>query len=584
MIPQNTTEIIWMFSGTVVGLIICVAISAIIRQVRHNSAGSTQADRWEDATSAVMGFVTGDATRTDKFSTLLKREDSRGIVIEALSNVVRANPESAVALRHRSDDVALLRQWISDSLEDKDPGRRSNACEVVATLRLRACHGMVLAATGDDDANVRVSATRALCVLDPETAVGVLLGLIEREGSWAADLLADLLQRVPAKALSAVMQRVREWGATPALVKLLASCPSEVANTVLLGALETDNPELRARVAEAIQASSPQAVAALATLLTDPHEGTRLSAVRSLGRVSNPKALITLSSALSDASRLVRFAAAEGIAGTPGGAELLGRMVVGSDVNAAEAAELALWRLNVDGSLLGASAPGVSGEVVGAEVGTAVGVYGVSGAFGTDGAVGDGEAGDGEAGDREVGHREAGDGEAGDGEVCDGEAGDRDVGDGGVDSGLLGYARSTDGLRAGSVVESTAGSTVRAQVGVIGDVGLSGERLSVQLERLANQLEQSDLTFEKALASLLDDAAREPTEGIAGSDASGLLGRAHVEPLGPREETRVASRHQDPTAIDRDRDPLALWFDDRAFGAGIDERWEQEPDWISAEN
>jgi HEAT repeats len=362
MIPQDTTEIIWAFSGTVVGLIICVAISAIVRQIRHNSTGSTQADRWDDATSAVMGFVTGEAARSERFSKLLKREDTRSIVIEAFCNVARANPESAKALRHRSEDVALLRKWVSDSLDDKEPGRRANACEVVGTLRLRACHGMVLAATGDADANVRVSATRALCVLDPETAVGVLLGLIERDGSWAADLLADLLQRVPQKAMAAVMQRAREWGATPALVKLLASCPSEVANTVLLGSLETDSPELRARVAEAIQASSPQAIASLAALLTDPHEGTRLSAVRSLGRARNPKALITLSSALSDSSRLVRFAAAEGIAATPSGANLLSRIVAGVDKNAAEAAELALWRLQTE-SISDAEPPGVAAFV-----------------------------------------------------------------------------------------------------------------------------------------------------------------------------------------------------------------------------
>jgi HEAT repeats len=345
MIPQDTTEVIWAFSGTVVGLIVSVAASAIVRQVRHNSTGSTQADRWEDALDAAQGFVLGDAVRSAKFSKLLQREDTRGIVIEAFSNVARANPENAKALRHHKEDAAVLREWVANTLEDKDAGRRAHACEVVATLRLRACHGMVLAATGDEDANVRVSATRSLCVLDPETAVGVLLGLIEKEGSWAADLLADLLQRMPVRALGAVMQRAREWGATPALVKLLTSCPSELANPVLLSALETENPELRARVAEAIWASTPEAVSALATLLSDPHEGTRLSAVRSLGRVHNPKALITLSSSLSDSSRLVRFAAAEGIGGTPGGSELLARIVSGSDLNAAEAAELTLWRL-----------------------------------------------------------------------------------------------------------------------------------------------------------------------------------------------------------------------------------------------
>jgi hypothetical protein len=44
--------------------------------------------------------------------------------------------------------------------------------------------------------------------------------------------------------------------------------------------------------------------------------------------------------------RLVRFAAAAGIAGTSGGGEVLKRLLTGLDRNAAEADELALWRLN----------------------------------------------------------------------------------------------------------------------------------------------------------------------------------------------------------------------------------------------
>jgi hypothetical protein len=374
-------------------------------------------------------------------------------------------------------------------LEAKDAGRRANACEVVGTLRLRACHGMVLAATGDEDANVRVAATRALCVLDPDTAVGVLLGLIEREGSWAADLLADLLQRVPEKAMAAVMQRAREWGATPALVKLLASCPSEVANTVLLSSLETDNPELRARVAEAIQASSPQAIAALATLLTDPHEGTRLSAVRSLGRVSNPKALLTLSSALSDGSRLVRFAAAEGIAGTPGGADLLHRIVVGSDSHAAEAAELALWRLNTD----------ASPAEVGLGVGPGIGV-GVSGAF------------VGVAGISKFASRD-GDGVEGDVPFVGLASGDVSIGDVSM-----------------------------------GDLAARGIPLSVQLERLTSQLEQADeLTFELALASLLDEAARGPLNSLGA-----FVDAASNGPLGfERDPAQSVGSHVEAFDLDK---------------------------------
>jgi HEAT repeat protein len=456
MIPQDTTEIIWTFSGTVVGLIISVAASAIVRQVRHNSTGSTQADRWEDASDAVKGFVLGDAVRSAKFSKLLQREDTRAIVIEALSNMARANPESAKALRHRKEDGAVLRQWVSDSLEDKDAGRRANACEVVATLRLRACHGMVLAATGDEDANVRVTATRALCVLDPETAVGVLLGLIEKEGSWAADLLADLLQRVPVQALAAVMQRAREWGATPALVRLLASCPSEVANSILLSALETDNPELRARVAEAIHASSPESVAALATLLTDPHEGTRLSAVRSLGRVQNPKALITLSSALSDSSRLVRFAAAEGIGGTPGGPDLLSRIVDGSDRNAAEAAELTLWRLQSEAAnpVVGPVVEGIAVEGIAVE---GIAVEGI----------------------------------AVEGVAVEGIA---------VDS-LAASGPGAGGLDIADVAPLPSAASSSASASLANELPLSA-----RLDRLTNHLEESELTFEMALAALLDES------------------------------------------------------------------------------
>jgi HEAT repeats len=346
MFLRDTTEAIWAFTGTVLGLIFCIGIASILRQIRHNSAGSSQADKWENATDAVVGFIDGDEPRMARFSRLLNDVETRPIVIEALSNVSRTSPDCAVRLRDRDADVAILRQWVSDALEDKDAGRRAHACEVVGTLRLRACRGMVLAATGDEDVNVKVSATRAMAVIDPESAVGVLLGLIEEEGTWAADLLADLLQRIPGSAREAVVLRAREWGATPALVKLLASSPSLLANDVLLGALETNDAELRARTAEAIHASSPEAVAGLCALLTDPHEGTRLSAVRSLSRASNPDALLTLSSALSDSSRLVRFAAAAGIAGTPGGGEVLQRVLTGSDGNASEAAELALWRLN----------------------------------------------------------------------------------------------------------------------------------------------------------------------------------------------------------------------------------------------
>ncbi len=345
MIPQNMTEWIWTFTGLLLALVMYFATATIIRQTGHNSEGSPEADRWEQANSAVDGFVRGDEKAAANFSRLLRNPETRSMVIETLSNTSRAITSAPSRLRGRTQDIAVLHEWVATALKEKDPGRRAHACEVVGTLRIRTFRGMILATTGDEDSIVKASATRALAVIDPVAAVGVLLGLMDSEGGWVADLLSDLLQRIPKEATHAVLQRAREWGTTPALIKLLSGHAGPVANDIMISALDTDDPDLRARAADAIHASTPDAVAALSGLLIDTHETVRLHAIRSLSRQHDPDLLMTLSSALSDPSRLIRFAAAAGIAETGGGDEVLRKIIGGTNGDAAEAAELALWRL-----------------------------------------------------------------------------------------------------------------------------------------------------------------------------------------------------------------------------------------------
>lgn len=347
-VPVRTaSEAVWAGSGAIIAAALIVSVDSIVTQALVYRRRADPGRNWEAATAAVAGLMSGDAVGSAHFSEMLRKPGSRQIAIDALTNEARSNPEVMKCLRGRVEDVDFIGRWVSDALADKDPGRRAYACEVVAMVRMRAGRGSMLAATSDDDPTVRVAACRSLAVIDPDATVGVLLGLLDNEGPWAASLLGDVVQRLPHDAVQTLIRRVNEWGASPALVRLLANVPAGRANDVLLGTLDDADPEVRARSAEAIDASSPASRDALTALLTDSDEGTRLGAVRSLSRSSDGSSLLALFVAMSDSSRVVRMAAAEGLARLPDGVALLRRARrAATDPLAVEAAELVLWRFD----------------------------------------------------------------------------------------------------------------------------------------------------------------------------------------------------------------------------------------------
>ncbi len=344
---QTSSEAVWAASGAIFAAALIVSVDSIITQAMTHRRRADPGRNWEAATAAVTGLLRGDPVSAANFTALLRKPGSRQIAIDALTNEARSNPEVMKCLRGRNEDVDYIGRWVSDALADKDPGRRAYACEVVAMVRMRAGRGSMLAATTDDDPTVRVAACRSLAVIDPDATVGVLLGLLDTEGPWAASLLGDVVQRLPQDAVLTLIRRANEWGASPALVRLLANVPAGRANDVLLGTLNDVDPGVRARSAEAIDATSPASRDALTALLTDADEGTRLGAVRSLSRSVDGSSLLALFAAMSDESRVVRMAAAQGLAKLPDGISLLHRArEAATDPLAVEAAELALWRVD----------------------------------------------------------------------------------------------------------------------------------------------------------------------------------------------------------------------------------------------
>lgn len=339
--------IAWSAAGGFATLAVATGGRAIFTQWRANAASRRQAEDWTTITDAASAFCEGDEDGGGVVLRALSRPSSQRIAVEALANLARVDPRVAESLRGRTEMVEHIRTWVVRELAHSDPGRRCAGAEIVGALRLRACRGAVALATNDAEPEVRVAACRALAVVDPDHAVGVLLGLVERDGVWAADLLADIVSREDGafSGSDAVVQRANEWAATPALLRLLSNGRIAGAERVMIGALDAENDDVRANAAEALRESgTPEAIRALAGLLGDSNELIRLTAVRAIGQSGDPRYSMDLAAMLGDDSRLVRFAAGAALASVPGGRALLLRASEGSEPKAVEAAHVSLWQ------------------------------------------------------------------------------------------------------------------------------------------------------------------------------------------------------------------------------------------------
>jgi HEAT repeat protein len=276
-----------------------------------------------------------------------------------LTQLVRQSPDAAIeAMTAVCQDSELepiewpeplaaeVASWLADELASDDSGVRSRAIEAVGTLRLRAARPYLLRHTTDSDEGVCIAACRALTVVDHETAIGVLLGLIDEHGSWAAHLLADAMNDLPTRNNPAV-RRAEDWSASPALLALVGEVDSPEADRVLCRALDSSDQSVAGSALEAMLASdepvSVDARPGLVRLLTAGPSATRRSAATALGRLCDPRTAVALAGAVGDSERAVRNAAAEALVRLPNGLSALDAVLSGNDPSAIEAATVARW-------------------------------------------------------------------------------------------------------------------------------------------------------------------------------------------------------------------------------------------------
>ncbi len=376
---KNGFDIAWLLVGLFGTFTVAAIISTLTQQWLRSRQLGSRSQTYERVLVAVEGLLqmqdqsgkelhpTAGQHHAKSLAVLLKSQRTVTDAVAALADAARARPQVASILRGRDALNRAIAVWVEARLSSKDQFERAHAVEVIASLRMRTCRGALAAATNDSDPVVRAGACRALAAIDPAAAIGALLRVIETDGSWAGDLLADLLARteqsIPGDPQTAsptagratddvqrdaVNARLLDWSATPALLRIADQSMPASAKRALESALESGDPEMRLRSLTILR-SQPfyEASPALERLVNDHVEAVRVAAIGAIAQIGRDEHVMLLAALVGDASRMVRFAAAEAIRTLTGGKSLLRTMSNSVDPNVSEAASLALWKSGV---------------------------------------------------------------------------------------------------------------------------------------------------------------------------------------------------------------------------------------------
>jgi len=345
-----------MCSIDVAALASVMVLIMLVRVIRSPRVLDRHARRemliWAEVMNATQHTEEGVRPRVALLPFFAGPSRSRRIAVEFLADVARSQADIDVAGLLTRGSRRRVEAWIVSELGQPDPGRRMNAAEIVGSLKFMSCLVPVARATHDPDASVRVAACRALASLDPEAAVGVLVGAIERDGRWAADLLRDVLTRTSQESRDGLFARLEHNCGIANVILAFSTVQGEVHRTMLLNALESPSDSLVERSIQILSASHERvAIPKIVQLLRSSSEPIRLACIRALEQLSVEDALVDFVGCIGDSSRPVRFAVAAAIANHEHGEWLLRRFVESSDLAVSEAAYVGLWYLTGRSSL-----------------------------------------------------------------------------------------------------------------------------------------------------------------------------------------------------------------------------------------
>ncbi len=251
------------------------------------------------------------------YKTWRKNTFDRGVIETiALDALEAAGPQEAAKLLKFLRSSGLIEKRIFEARELRG-WRRMRA--LVALGRTRAPEGITALAEGlrDRDLETRLAALRGLSRMAcPQAAEEILAWVGEAGLSVPALPLQSALVQCCAERPQVLLPYVQH--AQGPVREILGRVLGEVATPAmamdLMQFVGDDLDELRAAAARAMSHVQPGlAFEGLNELAEDPIWFVRLRAMVSLGKLSNPRAVLTLLRGLTDSNRLVRLRAAESL-------------------------------------------------------------------------------------------------------------------------------------------------------------------------------------------------------------------------------------------------------------------------------
>jgi HEAT repeat protein len=244
-----------------------------------------------------------------------------------------------------------VEDWFDKEARKPDPHRRVRSHEIAGTLKLTSRIGPIALAAHDPCPSVREAACRSLAVLDPQAAVGALLGAIEGDDAWAPDLLQAVVARAGPVAWGPVLERFRLWATRPNFLGVMACVGVGSQEPLFSSALGSSDETIVERAIDILaQSDHPDDRPTFVMLLNSPSERVRLASIKALQKTADPESLREVMLCLGDPSRPVRFAAASAVALHPAGRHVLERLERSGDAAVAEAANLGLSYLDSERS------------------------------------------------------------------------------------------------------------------------------------------------------------------------------------------------------------------------------------------
>ena len=301
---MDSVPVVWALAGGACALVLLTILATIVNRAAALRRSQSVGDVWTRAHALGTAVASGGGSRDDRWelAELIKKEPAAPVAA-ALAAAARTRSLGSDEQDYFGEIVAesSLVDWVRMQLTSSDNLNTVEALEVVETLGLQELAGEAANLARDEDEQVARAACDALVKLEPSVAVGVLIGLVDRRGSWVLDSLGRAADELAKRNDRRVPIARPQWRNAPILAE----------QALLSGELPDPG-------------SASDAVGVLLGLLDDDSSQKRLAAVNALANtIHHPGAQIALAGALGADDRMTRFAAASRLVESEKGLSLI---------------------------------------------------------------------------------------------------------------------------------------------------------------------------------------------------------------------------------------------------------------------